>query len=768
MTIFSKKTGVLILLMIIYSLINKEISAQLITNSTMTPQQLVQNVLVGQGVTVSNVTVTGSNAAIGSFTSGTTPINIGFQSGVIMASGNITNAIGPNSTSGAGNSLNLSGDALLNTMITNYTTYDATILEFDFIPVSDTIKFRYVFGSEEYPEYVNSSFNDVFGFFVSGLNPLGGTYVNKNIAILPGTTNTPVSINNVNNGTSNGGPCTNCAYYVNNTGGATIEYDGLTTVLTAWCLVMPCFTYHIKLGVADAGDHILDSGVFLEKNSFMSNTVTVNTNYSKPNVDTVAVEGCSDALLTFRIPTPIATNLIVNYAVSGTATNGVDYPAIPNSVTIPAGQDSVVLVISPILDSITEPTEQVLLIVNTSACTYDSIYISIKDNSIIVPIISNDTVICNSSATINISSSGGISPHKYLWSTGDSISTIIVSPPVTTQYKVTITDGCNATETDSMFVIVSKPVATTVDDTVCFGKTGTVSANAVGAVGYLWNTGGTQATFSDNPSSTTTYTVIVTDTLGCTDTADAVILVNPLPVIIISNDTTICEGVSIDLSASGGISYLWNTSETTQTITVSPPNTKSYNVIVIDNNGCENSASMTVDINPIPIAYITAETDTICRGSSTTITAFGGDTYLWNTGSTSQSISAGPKESTNYTVTVSNILNSSVCSDIASFELGVKRCNAYFIPNAFTPDGDGVNDFFGPGGKFKAIEFYEMYIFDRWGKLIFFSDDCFKQWDGTIKGSNGTKIQGVYTYKILIKETYNDLFEFMGTVLLIP
>ena len=98
--------------------------------------------------------------------------------------------------------------------------------------------FRYVFGSEEYNEWVGwFSFNDVFGFFITGPNPMGGQYLNKNIAIVPGTENIPINILNINNGFSipgviPDGPCTNCEYYADNTGGLSLQYDGFTTIMT--------------------------------------------------------------------------------------------------------------------------------------------------------------------------------------------------------------------------------------------------------------------------------------------------------------------------------------------------------------------------------------------------------------------------------------------------------------------------------------------------------------------------------------------------------
>ncbi|MDZ7741490.1 MAG: choice-of-anchor L domain-containing protein [Bacteroidota bacterium] len=235
-------------------------TAQIQIDQSLTPEQLVQQVLIGSGVTVNNVVFTGSlENAIGSFSNGSTT-NIGLDEGVILSSGDVTLVPNP-ANQNASISNNLPGDEDLDALEGVVGTNDATVLEFDFVPQSDTLSFEYVFGSEEYPEFVNQ-FNDVFAFFITGHNPNGPDFVNENIALVPGT-NLPVSINNVNNGTSNTGPCVNCEYYVNNTGGLSIVYDGFTTVLTATAVLAPCSTYHMKLAIADDVDHILDSGVFL-------------------------------------------------------------------------------------------------------------------------------------------------------------------------------------------------------------------------------------------------------------------------------------------------------------------------------------------------------------------------------------------------------------------------------------------------------------------------------------------------------------------------
>lgn len=232
--------------------------------NTLTPNDLV-DALIGSGPdapTISNITYNGANVAAGTFTGGTGII--GFENGIILSSGNVASVAGPNLVDDVTTDNGLSGDADLDNLIPGYQTYDATILEFDFECENlQVISFSYVFASDEYNEYVNSDYNDVFGFFLNGVN----------IALLPGGS-TPVAINNVNCGDPYAPPGgTNCNYYINNDlddGGGTIdtEMDGMTVVLVATAAVNPGVN-HIKLAIADAGDHVLDSDILLKGESFL-------------------------------------------------------------------------------------------------------------------------------------------------------------------------------------------------------------------------------------------------------------------------------------------------------------------------------------------------------------------------------------------------------------------------------------------------------------------------------------------------------------------
>ena len=233
--------------------------------TTLTPADLVA-ALIGSGPDapiITNITYSGANIAAGTFTGGSDAI--GFENGIILSSGNITSIVGPNTSDGISTNNGLPGDSDLDDLIPGYTTHDATILEFDFECTEiQVISFQYVFTSDEYNEYVNSEFNDVFGFFVNGVN----------IALIPGST-TPVSINNVNCGNPYDPPSggSYCEDFRNNDltdGGGDIdtEMDGLTVVFYATANINPGVN-HIKLAIADAGDWVLDSDVLIKGESFV-------------------------------------------------------------------------------------------------------------------------------------------------------------------------------------------------------------------------------------------------------------------------------------------------------------------------------------------------------------------------------------------------------------------------------------------------------------------------------------------------------------------
>lgn len=464
-----------------------ETQAQLVVDNNLTVEQYVQDVLLGQNVSVSNITFNGGSAnvvmaAVGGFES--IDSNIGIESGFIMTCGDAAGTVGPNNSTGytgTGPGGFSGTDPDLLTLVQangGFSIHDWCIIEFDFIPLGDTIRFNYIWGSEEYDTYVGSGFNDVFGFFISGPGISGPFSDNaENIAVVPGTS-TGVAINTINNGNGNAGPCSNCEYY-NQIGNDSdmwmnpddeaytdpyyMQYDGFTDMLEAMAIVQCGQSYHIKLAVSDANDGILDSGVFLERDSFSSNLVVqveLDLAVSGPDGQTL-FENCGDGFITFERPetgNPLV-ELVAYLAYSGTATNGVDYTLLPDSVVFPPGVMTISLPLDAFDDGILEGTETVHMEIDNIADCGETMVNSEFDffiSDVAEPlVVEGYTVQICSGETVTLEPiiSGGYAVYGYDWSTNETTSTIDVTPPATTNYFLTVSDTCGMPSDDATFLV---------------------------------------------------------------------------------------------------------------------------------------------------------------------------------------------------------------------------------------------------------------------------------------------------------------------------
>ena len=676
-------------LAILFAFFTVVVNAQLTVNTgVLTPTQYVQNVLVGAGVTISNVTFTGDVSQLGEFNGVNT--NIGLGTGLIMATGDVNVAVGPNddgsSTLPMGGLFG-PGDADLDLIINDpfVTSNDAVVLEFDFIPTGDTVKFNYIFGSEEYPEFappMNNGFNDAFGFFLSGPG-IVGPYSNSsvNIANIPGTT-TPVSINNVN-------PITNTVFYVDNgdgntapfnTGAQYIQFDGYTTVLQAVYPVTCGLNYHIKIAICDAADESFDSGVFLQAGSFASNTVVLNSNVNIGGNDSVLYEGCGSALLDF-VRSDTSGTSVYNYTIVGTA-GATDFTISADSVEFFPGQDTVTLTFEAIQDGLVEPLETITIqLIQTICSVIDTQKVTFYISDFPIPIVTaHDTFIaCGSTDSVPVWVDVTGPPYVVSWNTTpvQITDTIWVAPSVTQEYTVTVSDTCGVYAIiDTLEVVVVAPASitlTTHDTIKACGSNDSVPVwvTVLGApYTVLWNTTPAQTTDTIwvNPTVTQEYIVTVTDDCGVyivLDTAE-VLVVPPTPITLtMSLDSTkycIQDSIEIYVESSGGgggFTYIWNPLGLADTnFFVNPIITTSYVVEVIDICGTIEKDSVTITVpNFVPLtASIINVDDTVCSGELVVLNgavAGGVDAYFsWDNGLGNNSpVNVNPVTTTTYILT---------------------------------------------------------------------------------------------------------------------
>jgi hypothetical protein len=622
-------------------------------SSAITPQQMVQEILIGGGVVTSNITYTGNNISRGKFWGG--PGSIGISDGIILTSGNVTVAPGPNNAPGAGADSGQGGDPDLQ-QIAGVTINDACILEFDFIPQSTTVSFKYVFGSEEYHEYVNQ-FNDAFGFFISGPG-IDGPFTNnaENIALIP-LSNTPVTINTVNCGNPYdcANHCMNCVFFVNNPQGQPFtQYDAFTTVLRAWATVIPCETYHIKLAIGDGLDHAYDSGVFLEANSFSSVGIASAIDFTTPD-DEFLIEGCNNASIMFTLSVQPDADYYMPIMISGSATNGVDYVEIPDSVFFQQGYSQAWLDIITIPDQLTEWFENIRIVYNSSLCSidYDTILITLRDYQLSLDMTPDTTINCATEAHIGIANINGFAPYTISWNTGDTTQYITVSPLISTTYYVTVFALCDSLTTDSVRVNVDGPTSNAgIDQSIPYGTNTILQGSASQGSGdytYQWEPADKliDATIPTPTTilmdATTFFNLTVTDLAGgCQDLDQMILFITggPLNVGPVANPDTICLGESSHLLSyvSGGsenYSFSWTSnppgfiSNIPEPI-VEPVVTTTYYLTVNDGyNSVSGSATVVVNNLPVPEA---GENDTIWYGTWGNLSGSGSQgsgNYTW-------------------------------------------------------------------------------------------------------------------------------------------
>jgi hypothetical protein len=282
---------------------------------------------------------------------------------------------------------------------------------------------------------------------------------------------------------------------------------------------------------------------------------------------------------------------------------------------------------------------------------------------LVVSSIASPTIVCAGSSTSTLTANSSV--NGYTWQPfGYSGQSVVVSPSAYTIYTVTASDGtCSGTST---VAVATKPTPTigavTSSSMIC--ANGIVTITATGGLSYSWTPGNlTGPTVTVSPTAPTLYQVIGTNSLGCSGAANAIVLTNPSPTVVIStNHSIICVGGSAGLTASGAVSYNWlGGGPGSAGYTVNPQITSIYTVTGTDANGCTDTEMTTISVFS-PSVSVSAVTSSICNGSTTTLTAAGANTYTWNNGlGTSASVHPSPTITTMYIVNASTTSSAVTC-----------------------------------------------------------------------------------------------------------
>lgn len=541
----AEKFFILLLVFLNYSL-----SAQSITTSeTLTPTQLIQDVLFNTNcAAISNVTVSGGNfpggeQSWGYFNSNGTTFP--FSEGIILSTGRIVNAQGPNSfIADDGGSMGWTGDPDLNQALGITNSLNATILEFDFVPLGSQISFDYIFSSEEYHGTATCQYSDGFAFL---LKPVGGTTY-ENLAVIPGTT-IPVKVTSVHPEIPGGCIAQNEQYFESfNDVNHPTNFNGQTKILTAQANVIPGTTYHIKLVIADEGNYRYDSAIFLKGSSFSFGVdLGQDRKFSTNN------PVCPNENITLNATSSGATNYQWNF-------NGGPIPGATNStfsLTPPylSSQDGLYSVDVTYSPTCTVTSEIVLEFApdsivnqqNYSFCDDDAVQNGIRVTNLndLIP-----TLFTNLPPTFTVSffdSPTATTPLPFSYQNTTPFTQVI--------YAKIMNGNCYTAIPVTLTILTFADIIVDENIVICNGGSAVLQAD-LGYVSYLWNTGA--ITDSITVSTQGTYTVVIENTNGCTKTKTFTVVVSEIAIIEDIIITGFDEENRVEITFSGSGNYLFS------------------------------------------------------------------------------------------------------------------------------------------------------------------------------------------------------------------
>lgn len=602
--------------------------------------------------------------AYGTFLAGDST-NLGLERGLLLTTGSIDIAPGPNKLVDSGVEHNAAGDDDLDYLSEiqgeGSLSGDACIVELDVFAATNELTFEYIFGSEEYPEFVNSEFNDIFAFFISGPGIEGDPNIDNqlNIAVLPDGS-TPVQINSVSH-------LGNWQYFRNNELGKSLEYDGLISdflgqkkSLTARAQVEPCQTYHLKLAIADRRDYAYDSGVFISE--LRGGAPSFRVAYQS-GIDFL-IEDCTSISDTVYVGlnSPLTDTVSYQVRIGGTATPGVDYILdIPSSITFLPGQTSVGFPIVALSDTLQETPETIeLSLINNFGCgevTYTSLTIELRDQLDVQISESSDTIRQCRDSILSLQVEGAA---DYFWTPAGLFEdpeadeqALVLQSSGWIQVEGKVGDFC--VDYDSVYVdLVNLNLEIEALDptAICQGESVRLQAlNNVDNESLRWFPTGsiidsTDAMITVRPETSTAYMVAVSAE-GCTSTDTIMVDVNRFAFPELRSDTTICQNSSLDLvlpfdTTQLDVFYAWSPAEGLSDPTIASPvaqpeSTTTYTLQATSKNGgCEADGSVRIEVLPANVQIQEADTSYLCVGSSINLSAItstgNAEQLLWQNG----------------------------------------------------------------------------------------------------------------------------------------
>jgi gliding motility-associated-like protein len=410
------------------------------------------------------------------------------------------------------------------------------------------------------------------------------------------------------------------------------------------------------------------------------------------------------------------------------------------------------------------------------------------------------TICIGQNTTLTSNASGGNGGYVYTWSGGttpNNTAAVTATPTLSTNYTVSVTDvnGCTA-GTATINVTVNPPLSVTAsaDVTLCVGQSANMSANASGGNGsyqYNWATGttpGTGQAVSATPGTTVTYTVSVTDGCGTPAAVDSIlVIVNPLPVLTITPAVaTGCAPLCLNVYAGSttpvtSINWVFTDGQVagnndSVSVCFNTAGVFGGTISVTDANGCQNTFTNNsfVTVYPVPAAEFAfdpqpaSEANPLITFTDLSTGATITD-WLWTFGNAGDSSSTLQNPVFDYGVAGSYnaslvVTSNNGCSDTVSHLVVIDPEFILYVPNAFSPNDDGVNETFFPKGIGVDTDEYQMWIYDRWGNMIFTTDEWSKGWNGIVQGKDEVVMQDVYVWKIKLKTWKGEKKSYVGHV----